>query len=276
MDYTKKPYNMVKIKKNSALFNRIIDTTVMCPIKEPEYSIQGLLEDLGANYCQYSTGNKLNEHNYDKMEEDYDSNDGEENCDDSNEDTTEENYDDSNEDTTEENCDDTMENNEDNSEENNSNDDSEENSYSNDDSNNSNENAFTKEINKNIIKLIFPFNIAGKDRISELELKFERRNDIVSFFLSYDFNLTISNAELINKEYNDTNTIYTFQFSSLDYALEWVRFKTANVEFKSRNGNLAEIRAEMNDLMQSYEAGESSNKRKKVKKIDEDGFTYYE
>jgi len=135
---------------------------------------------------------------------------------------------------------------------------------------------FKDTIIKNIVKLKFPFSFGLTDRISVVETNVERVSDIVSFCLPYDLLLFLSDAELISKEYSAGAHVYVFQFCTLDSALEWMNDKTVFVDFKPRNGNLVEIRNEMNEIMSAYETKESSRKRKKVKKIDEDGFTYYE
>lgn len=140
----------------------------------------------------------------------------------------------------------------------------------------SDDSIFKDTFTKNVVKLKFPFSFGLKDRISVVETNVERVSDIVSFCLPYDLLVFLSDAELISKEYNAGSYVYVFQFCTLDSALEWMNDKTVFVDFKPRNGNLLEIRNEMNEIMSAYETKESSRKRKKVKKVDEDGFTYYE
>lgn len=130
------------------------------------------------------------------------------------------------------------------------------------------------QIDDNVLTLNFMFTVDAMERQNIVKIEIERVMDHVSFSLPYNLNLTISDANLILKEPKDKNFIYVFKFDHLNYAIEWMKNKTVNVELRSSNGNAKEIEAKMARLMNNYEKTEFSNKKRK-KLIDEDGFTYY-
>ncbi|KAM0679585.1 hypothetical protein GINT2_002214 [Glugoides intestinalis] len=121
--------------------------------------------------------------------------------------------------------------------------------------------------------LIFPFSIAGKQRISTVETSAERAESTISFALPFNLAITIPAARLISRSLVKGNFLFVFEFNSLDEAIGWMEKKQGYVEQVSTKGNSASIQAEINEVMAAYEQKE---KRKKVKMVDEDGFVYYE
>lgn len=121
--------------------------------------------------------------------------------------------------------------------------------------------------------LIFPFSIAGAERISTIETNAERSETIVSFSLPFELAVTITAAKQISRNLVNKCVVFVFEFDSLDEAIGWMNKKQVYVEQINSKGDSASIQAEMNEAMAAYEQKE---KKKKRKMVDEDGFVYYE
>lgn len=124
------------------------------------------------------------------------------------------------------------------------------------------------------IKLNFTFTINGNQRFSNIATSVEHSQGIICFSLPYKLTMTIQNAYLISREQKDSKYVYIYEFNSLNEALEWIENKEIDVEQGFKTGDVYEIQKEMDLFMQKYEETEGKKKRK-TKKVDEDGFSYF-
>ena len=123
-------------------------------------------------------------------------------------------------------------------------------------------------------KLKFPYKIDNKEIVTEMQIKIENSEKIISFSLPLLFKMTIKNAKELKSYKENKYWIYLFEFNTIEDKEIWFEEdKSFYIQILDSNGKVDEIENEMNEFMNNYESKEKKQKRRAI--VDEDGFMYY-
>ena len=123
-------------------------------------------------------------------------------------------------------------------------------------------------------KLKFPYKIDNKEIVTEMQIKIENSEKIISFSLPLFLKMTIKNAKELKSYKENKYWIYLFEFNTIEDKEIWIEEdKSFYIQILDSNGKVDEIENEMNEFMNNYESKEKKQKRRAI--VDEDGFMYY-
>lgn len=127
------------------------------------------------------------------------------------------------------------------------------------------------------LRIVFPFTVGGVRPEVNVRTMVERKEDLISFGLEYDINVSVEDAELKSREEVDGSFIYVYKFNDLNVAINFMDTKTVYAVQDRRLVDVDVLEREMDMFMERYEAGEKRCKKKTRKTVvtGEDGFMRY-